>query len=289
MSDFYGLPTGVLENKHVRLEYLTSCGPRIVRFSGKGRTSLFAEVPEFSIQTPAGTFNFRGGHRLWRSPEIIPDTYSPDNEDLVVEKSGGGVRLIQKVESGISKSVEMQLSPDMAAVTLVHRISNYGPMAIKLSPWAITMLRLGGTVILPQSVGNVDPQGLLNNRILALWPYTCINDPRLILRDDFILLHAKPHLPPLKIGYYDPQGWLAYWLDGCLLRKTFDVHPGKNYPDGGCNAETFCGDKFVEMESLGPLNILEPGSGTTLTETWELFDKLNVKFIPPEIREEIEL
>jgi hypothetical protein len=86
----------------------------------------------------------------------------------VVEKSEGGVRLIQKDESGIAKSVEIQLSPDMAAVTLVHRISNSGPMAINLSPWAITMLRLGGTVILPQPVGNVDPQGLLNNRIMAI-------------------------------------------------------------------------------------------------------------------------
>jgi hypothetical protein len=29
---------------------------------------------------------------------------------------------------------------------------------------------------------------------------------------------------------------MAYWLDGFLIRKAFDVRPGENYPDGGCNS-----------------------------------------------------
>ena len=33
MGDYYGWKTGVLENNHVRLEYLTQAGPRIVRLS----------------------------------------------------------------------------------------------------------------------------------------------------------------------------------------------------------------------------------------------------------------
>jgi hypothetical protein len=110
----------------------------------------------------------------------------------------------------------------------------------------------------------------------ALWPYTSINDPRLVLRDDFILIRANANLPPAKIGYYNPVGWLAYWLDGLLFRKMIDVRLGENYPDGGCNAESFCNDRFVELESLGPLRMLEPGSCSRLTETWELYDTLNV-------------
>jgi hypothetical protein len=287
MSDFYGLPTGILENKNIRLEYLISCGPRIVRFSGISGLNLLAEVPEFNVQTTRGVYNFRGGHRLWCSPEIMPDTYSPDNEGLVVEKSEKGVRLRQNTETGIAKDLEIQLSPDGAAVTLIHQISNSGSVSVKLSPWAITMFRLGGTAILPQPVGNSDPQGLLNNRVMAFWPYTHINDHRLLLRDDFILIKAKPGLPPVKIGYFNPMGWMAYLLGGTLFRKTFEVNRGENFPDGGCNAEVFSSDKFVELESLGPLKILEPGSGTSLVERWELFNSLNVQFIPPEIREEI--
>jgi hypothetical protein len=78
---------------------------------------------------------------------------------------------------------------------------------------------------------------------------------------------------------------MAYWLDGLLFRKSFDLHPGATYPDGGCSAEVYCGDRFVELESLGPLGSLAPGKQTQLTETWELYHGLDVPFIPKEIRE----
>jgi len=285
MNDFYGFSTGILENDHIRLEYLTTGGPRIVRFSAKGGSNLLAELPDFFVDTPRGPFRFLGGHRLWRSPELMPDTYLPDNEGLVVEKLGDGVRLIQSAETDIAKIVDIHLSTGRAAATLTHKLFNTSARSVYLSPWAITMFRLGGTVILPQPVGNADIQGFLNNRILALWPYTRINDPRLVLRDDFILIRATPSLPPVKIGCYTPSGWLAYWLDGRIFRKVFEVHPGEAYPDGGCNAESFCSDRFVELESLGPLTMLEPGSSTSLSETWELFDTADVSFIPDEIRE----
>ena len=287
MNDYYGLPTGCLENDLIRLDYLTTSGPRIVHFSARWGSNILAELPDFSVDTTLGPYFFRGGHRLWRAPELMPDTYAPDNDGLVVETLGNGVRLLQPGGAGISKSIEIHLSTERAAVTLTHQLSNTGLKPTRLSPWAITMLRLGGMVILPQPFGNTDPQGFLNNRILALWPYTHIHDPQLVLRDDFILIHANPGLPPVKIGYYNPSGWLAYWRDGLLFRKTFDTHPEQIYPDGGCNSKSFCNDRFVELESLGPLTTLEPGSCTSLIETWELYDTLNVPFITNEIREVI--
>jgi hypothetical protein len=167
---------------------------------------------------------------------------------------------------------------------LVHSILNENPAPIMIAPWAITMLRLGGTEILPQPVGNTDQQGLLPNRLFSLWPYSRFSDPRLEWRDDFILLHASAGLPPMKLGYQSTAGWLAYWLDDILFRKVFDLHPGAVYPDGGCSAETYCGDRFVELETLGPLDLLAPGMDTSLTETWELYHGLDVPFIPAEIR-----
>ncbi len=288
MSDFYGLPTGVLENKYIRLEYLTSSGPRIVRFSPTGKKNLFAELPGFILQTALGPFSFYGGHRLWCSPEIMPETYCPDDDGLIVGKMENGVTLLQRTKVGIDKSIEIRLSLDHAVVTLTHRITNTGLKAVNLAPWALTMFQLGGVVILPQPVGNVDPDGLFPNRTMAVWPYTRINDPRLVLRDDYLLLTARPDLPPVKIGYYNPSGWMAYWLDGTLFRKSSDVRLGEKYPDGGCNAEVFCSDKFVELESLGPQTIIEPGSGVTLIEKWEIFSTLTVDFIPPQIQELIQ-
>jgi hypothetical protein len=76
---------------------------------------------------------------------------------------------------------------------------------------------------------------------------------------------------------------LAYWLDGILFRKTFDVHTGTTYPDSGCNTETYCNDRFVELESLGPLATIASGATTQLAETWELYPNLDIPFIPDEV------
>ncbi len=285
MTDFHGLPTAALDNGHLRLEYLTTAGPRIVGLSFHGSPNLLADVHDMSSDTPLGKYNFLGGHRLWISPELIEKTYIPDGSGLQVAQDPNGVTLTGLIEqvSGVQKSIQIELEVDRPVVRLVHTIVNAGSIPIMLAPWAITMFKQGGTLVLPQPVGNTDPHGLLANRFLALWPYTRVNDPRLVLRDDFILLHANAALPPIKLGYASTAGWMAYWRDGILFRKSFDLHPGAAYPDGGCNAETYCGDRFVELETLGALVSLAAGESTQLTETWEMGAGLDVPFIPQEI------
>jgi hypothetical protein len=71
------------------------------------------------------------------------------------------------------------------------------------------MLRLGGVGIFPQPGGGVDADSQLPNRHMAFWPYARLDDPRLILRDDFVIVRAEPRLPPLKFGYLDSNGWIG--------------------------------------------------------------------------------
>ena len=284
MSDFQGLATRSLNNSLLSLDYLAGAGPRIVRLSAFGKENLFADVPS-KVSTAYGDFSFRGGHRLWHAPESLPRTYIPDNNDVSIEELSDGVRLkgTTEIETGITKVIEIHLAVDKAAVTIKHSLRNDSPWSVELAPWALTMFRLGGTVILPQPVGNADQNGLLNNRILVLWPYTKINDPRLVLRDDFILIHATLSPFLFKIGYFNPHRWMAYWLNGILFCKTFEISSGTIFPDGGCNSESYCNDQFVELESLGPLVKLEPGEEVCLTEKWELFPELDVPFLTSEI------
>lgn len=283
-NDFNGWPTQILENKFVRLEYLAG-SPRIVRFNPVGKANMLADLGNESLTTEYGDFHFRGGHRLWHSPEAMPRTYIPDNEGAKVSEIPGGVRIDQPAEvwTNISKSLEIRLNPDQPQVIVRHELRNDGPWAVELAPWALTMLRLGGTAIFPQPVGNTDPAGLLANRQLAIWPYTLLNDPRLVLRDDCILIRATPSLPPVKIGYFNPHGWEGYWLDGTLFVKRFDSPAGTNFPDGGCNTETYVNHKFIELESLGALVQLSPGATAIHTETWDLYDSLEQPFIPAEV------
>lgn len=276
-----------MENPSLRLEVLTGA-PRIVRLSYHGSKNLFAESSK-KVETEYGSFYFLGGHRLWHSPEAMPRTYQPDMGDVQVEEIPGGLRITRPPESsgGIVKRVEVHLDPHRALVNVHHELRNDGLQPVECAPWALTMFRLGGTVILPQAVGNVDAEGLLPNRQLVLWPYTKINDPRLHLGDDFITMTATPGLPPLKLGYFNSRGWIAYWIDGVLFVKRYEPFPEASFPDGGCNTETYCNDEFVELETLGPLDRLEPGKSFFHTETWELYGSLVQPFIPPVLRDKL--
>jgi len=287
MPNFHSLPTAILENDLIRLEYLTTAGPRIVGLSYHGSPNLLADVHDIVWDTPNGDYSPFGGHRLWISPESPETTYVPDKSGLTVREIPHGVELNGASEkpSGVRKSIRIEIDPSAARLRLVHTITNENSSPLTFAPWGITQFCLGGTVLLPQPVGNADPKGLLPNRLLVLWPYTHINEARLALRDDCMLVHARAALPPVKVGYASQAGWLAYWWNGILFRKSFDLHPGAAYPDGGCNAEVYCGDRFVELESLGVLGALAPGQAVQLTETWELFPSLDVPFIPPQIRE----
>lgn len=261
----------VLKNDFLQINYRTDA-LRIMELIPAGKTNLLANISDaLPIPTPYGDFHFHGGHRLWHSPEAIPRTYIPDSPVTITDLPNG-VILESKTEPGtcIRKRIEMSLASDQPSLTLTHTLINDGLWTVKLAPWAITQFRLGGIAILPMPVGNVDESGLLHNRQLSLWPYTRINDSRLSLRDDFILFHAKA-LPPFKLGYFNPFGWLAYYIDGILFRKTFHAQVDAAYPDNNCNAEMYCNDRFIELESLAPLSNLTPMSKVTHIETWDIF------------------
>lgn len=287
-SKFYGWPTHALENEHLRLEFLSTAGPRLVRLSLTGSDdNLLGELPEMQTATPYGTFRMYGGHRLWHAPEAFPRTYAADNDGLTFEKFPGGARLTGPVEaeSGIQKQVEIRLDADRPGLTLDHTLTNHNPWPVELAPWGITALPLNGWLILPQPAGPLDEKGLLPNRQLVLWPYSRWSDARLHLGDDFILVQALSQLPPLKIGHMNRHGWIGYLRKGVLFRKRFSPQPDRPHVDFGCNAECYCSDQFIEMETVGPLTRLEPGLVATHREDWELIPGLGQPRTADEVRQ----
>ena len=272
--------TIAIQSDTIRLECLADT-LRIVRLEAFGQPSVLATLDEqASVETPWGRFFFIGGHRLWHAPEALPRTYVPDQGVArLVEQTPHTLAYEQPADpfTHVAKAWRIALDPDAPRVVIQHTLRNEGAWSITLAPWAITMLRLGGVAILPQPLTPSDEAALLPNRHLALWPYASINDARLHLGDDAVLVKAEPALPPLKLGYANPHGWLAYWWRGLLFIKHFEVDgsPTAAYPDLGCNAELYCNDAIVELESLAPLTRLAPGESVQHTETWVLAQSLD--------------
>lgn len=269
-TQFNDLECVVLENDLLQLLVPKALGPRILSLRFRGGENLLAELPDVITERPDGKpYHFYGGHRLWLAPEDPLLSYGLDDQAVEITSSEAGL-LIRKVvesETGIEKSILLHLDPQQARLTLTHRLTNRLRQPVEYAPWTITQFRTGGLAILPQSGAQT---GLLPNRVLTLWPYTDILSPCLNLGNQFILLHANLQTP-FKVGFPNPRGWLAYWLDGVLFVKNAAFDPQGRYPDYGCSSECYCNQSFMELETLAPLTRIEPDASITHTETWELY------------------
>lgn len=271
--DFYGWPTLALENQHLRLRCLAHAGPRLVSLEWVGISgNLLAETPDIYWQTTQGIYRLFGGHRLWLAPENPEFSYAPDDTGLVACSLPTGL-LLEQAEArpdGLHLSMELQLHPDRPVLTIHHRLRNVGEQPVQAAPWAITALPLGGIALLPTP--NICRNGnpWIPNRQVVFWPYTQSLDPRLKWQDEGWLVLGKPALPACKIGSFCRSGWIAYLRQGILLNIRFQVFPDSPHTDLGCNAEIYCNNRFLELETLGPQSILQPGQQVIHTETWEV-------------------
>lgn len=264
-----------LGNGQVELVATTDVGPRIAHLAMAGRSNLFAVLDEQAGLTGGDDWRLYAGHRLWHAPQVEARTELPDNAPVEYAWDGCTLRLVQPVEAatGIAKSIELTLAPGEARVRVRHLLRNTGLWTVTLAPWALSALRPDGLAIVPHAPGAGDMR--TPDRLLVLWPFTDGRDPRFTLGARYALLRQDPaNAASIKVGVNANAGWCAYYSRGELLVKCCPYHAGAPYPDYGCSVEMYTCDRFLELETLGPLTALEPGASVEHVEDWCLFADL---------------
>ena len=153
-------------------------------------------------------------------------------------------------------------------VDILHRITNHNPWEIEFAAWALSVLAPGGKEVVPF---NTRETGLLANRTMALWDYTRMNDHRVWWGSRYMTLtQDRNETQPFKVGMDNESGWAAYFKGDCLFVKYFMHDMEGKYPDGGMSFETYTNERFLEMETLSPLELVAPGESIEHVEVWEL-------------------
>jgi hypothetical protein len=269
-GEWIGMAVTWVSNGQIRLAVTTQRGPRAIFLGWKNGENLFAELPDVTIPSQNGPYYLLGGHRLWHAPEWSTRTYWPETQTIEVREKANGISVTLAPDgAGIEKTLDFAMDAEKPVVTVTHTLHNNGLWPVELAPWAITQCRLGGIVLLPQPNELADPDGLLPNKRYSFWPYTDFADGRIVLGRAMTLLQAKA-APPTKLGYRNVHGWAGYWLEGTLFTKRFEPQLNATHPDYGCNCECYCNERFVEVETLGPLAPLAPDASVTHVETWQL-------------------
>ena len=251
-----------------RIVVTTEVGPRIVgAFLGpKGENLLYLDKKLVGTSNQKVWTNY-GGHRIWHAPEDSVRSYCPDTRKVVVaELRDGGVSFMAPREelTGVVKTINVYPEGDNS-FRIEHQIRNEGLWDIEAAAWGITQLMPGGTAILPMNHG---AEGLVPNRSVNFWPYAKPNDSRFVIGNEFVLVKQTAKGAPTKIGLNSAEGWCAYVNKKTVFIKQYQYFDENEYPDLGSSIEVYTEGGYLELETLGPLAILEPGDEVTHCEYW---------------------
>lgn len=260
-----------IENDSIRLIATVDIGPRIIFFGTRsGRNIMFEDVARdfCELNKGYGTWFAYGGHRLWTAPELLPETYYPDNAKIDHEFNDGVLTLTQKpTPFGKQFKMEIRMS-EGNSVQIVNSITNLTDQPQHFAPWSITSLSGGGTEIIPMCQAKT---GYLPNRVMSFWSYTDVTDQRFTLTNTYAAVHHDEQAAtPFKVGFNVTDGYAVYLAGGLMFRKSVAPHCDVRYPDFCCNFETYTNKYFIECETLGEERDYAPGESAVIEETWEI-------------------
>lgn len=261
-----------LTNSEVELVVTSDVGPRIIRYGFVNGPNLFAEFPDQLGGSGETWWVMRGGHRLWIAPEVIPDTYALDNGPVKATLDGRMITLLQPVEPEtlLQKEISIRLDPD-GLVTVTHRIENAGPKPRRIALWALSQMKPGGTGITIFPPRGCHEECLLPTNPLVMWAYTDFSDKRWQFTKQYLILKQNPaDHSPQKAGLFHENTAAAYLLGTDLFVKRARANPAVPHPDFHCSFEIFTNGDFLELETLGPLVDIGPGSSVSHVEHWSL-------------------
>jgi hypothetical protein len=263
-----------ITNGEIEAIVTADVGPRIIRFAFLGGQNLFKEFFDQLGKSGEEKFQLRGGHRVWKAPEDPLATWAPDNVPVEIQITLTGIIAREPVEplTKLQKEIELRMEESGARMTVINRITNRGPLPLKFSAWALTMMAPGGVAVSGFPPRGKHPINLEATNPLVMWAYTNLADPRWKFTKKYLTLRQDPNnADAQKLGMFNPDTWAAYLLNGEAFLKRTRAELAKTYPDFGCSFETFTNNEFLEIETLGPMTDLRPGQTVEHAEHWALF------------------
>jgi hypothetical protein len=265
----------LIQNDQARVVLCPESGGRVLEYSLHGKNALFVSATDTGQEETDA---------LWRHDpsagrfDIGPELMMPKRDELfrgewnVTRLSQLSVRLtsLPSESTGVKLVRDFTLDPESTRLACKQTIVNVSNKAVQYCHWSRTLANGAGIVLVPLDGFAKFPNRYVRyaNGGLLLRP----EDPNVRIRDGFLEIIGPPTTP--KLGMDSMAGWVAHQqTSGLVFIKKFPTYPERAYIDaGGITLATWAPPSgvTVEIEPIGPAEIIAPGASASFTETWWL-------------------
>ena len=271
----------LLSNGKVEAIVVPAVG-RVMQFRQIGQESPFWENKPLSGRAPDSNsvewINF-GGDKTWPSPQadwpkVTPRGWPPpvafDSMPVTARVDGISLILSSPVDPhfGIRTERRIELDPTRPVMKITTRYFRVSGTPRRVGVWIITQLKDPAGVFIPLPLPLKFVEGF--NRQSADLP------ANLKVENGLISLTRDPK-KSTKIG--SDSGSILWVGDKVILRIDSPRVAGAEYPDEGSSVEVYTNSdpaQYVELEALGPLNSMGPGSEIEQVNTYTLLPRTGV-------------
>jgi len=273
-----------LKNAATRVVLCPEVGGRVLEYSRNGVNVLYLSEADKNWQPgdrpegSAGRFDIGPEYivprreTLW-SGQWTPKITGPRSAVLTSQKDlATGVQLVRKFE----------LAADSSHLSCTQTIINVSQNTKEWCHWSRTFAVGKGICVIPLTAENTSPQSRFPNGYVMYEGSERIHmrpeDPQVRRHANVLEIHPTPAHP--KLGFDSYEGVIAYAAPNDLLFvKRFQTYPDRVYNEvAGLTISVWYPDReMVELEPIGPREILQPGESASFTEHWYLAD---LKFPP---------
>ena len=200
------------------------------------------------------------GSTFWTSPQKEwnwPPVQEYDKGAYQVEHSDGCLKLTSEVSQKLKFRIQKEFSVDHSDGTFVveYAIINEDDKERSVAPWEITRVPNDGIIFFDAKADEITPAGLM--------PFVSAFDA---------VWYTTDEAPQNRKINADGKGWLAYQNNGLLMVKKFkDLKPEEPAP-GEAEIQVYVnrGKSYIELESQGAYQQLQPGEKLSWTVKWML-------------------
>ncbi len=257
-------------------------GGRVLKYSFQGKEALHLDPREAKWGTPeAEKKPVASAGRLDIGPEyLIPKRDVLWTGSWTAEITGPRAAKMTSKEdpgTGVQLVREFALDPETSHLKCAQVIRNISDQTVRWCHWSRTFAKGGGIVVIPVAE---KPRRLPKGWVM--YPRRGMidfqpEDDAVVRRGEFLLVTGAPEFA--KLGIDARAGWLAYLAPNDLMFvKRFPVYLNRVYTElAAYNLSVWYPDQnrvpAVELEPIGPENVIAPGQSASFAESWYLISQ----------------